>query len=113
VLLGRREREEEQARAWDTAAMRWQPGGAWVGMARTREGQEGGARAVAGVQVTRGVARSWRWRRGTAEARHMAGEAAASDMKQSRAECQRKKKRGGGPRDLLGICKNLMDLTVN
>jgi hypothetical protein len=27
--------------------------------------------------------------------------------------CQRKKKRGGGPKDVLGICKNLRDFTVN
>jgi hypothetical protein len=27
--------------------------------------------------------------------------------------CQRRKKRGGGPRDLVGIYKNLRDFTVN
>jgi hypothetical protein len=27
--------------------------------------------------------------------------------------CQRRKKRGGGPRDLAGNCKNLRDFTVN
>jgi hypothetical protein len=31
----------------------------------------------------------------------------------SRAECQRKKKREAGPKDFLGICKNLRDLIVN
>jgi hypothetical protein len=38
------------------------------GMARAREGQGGGARAVAGVQVTRGVCPSRRLRRGEARA---------------------------------------------
>jgi hypothetical protein len=74
---------------------------------------------VAGVLVTRGAARSWRWRRGTAEARHMAGEAALTPaaeeqrVKQGKQSmCQRRKTRGG-PRDLVGICKNLRDFTVN
>jgi hypothetical protein len=45
-----------------------------VGVARAREGQGGGARAALGLGSTRGVARSWRWRRGATEAQHMAGE---------------------------------------
>jgi hypothetical protein len=32
---------------------------------------------------------------------------------ESRAECQRRKKRGGSPKDLFGIFKNLKDCTVN
>jgi hypothetical protein len=86
--------------------MRWRPGGARVGVARAREGQGGEARAVAGVQATRGVAMSWRWRRETAEARHMAGEAAASDVKQSRGAEQsaRGRRRGKGSEGL--VCKN-------
>jgi hypothetical protein len=32
---------------------------------------------------------------------------------EGRAECQRRKKRGGGPKDLVGICKNLRDSSVN
>jgi hypothetical protein len=75
---------------------------------------------VAGVQVTRGAARSWRWHLGTAEARHRAGEAALTPaaeeqwVKQGKQSmCQRRKTRGGGPRDLIRICKNLKDFTVN
>jgi hypothetical protein len=34
VLLGSRGKEEEQARARDTVATRWRPGGARVGVAR-------------------------------------------------------------------------------
>jgi hypothetical protein len=45
-----------------------------VGVARAREGQGGGARAALGLGSTRGVARSWKWRRGATEAQHMAGE---------------------------------------
>jgi hypothetical protein len=102
VLLGRRGRGEEQARARDTAATRWRPGGARVGVAHAREGQGGEARAVAGVQATRGVARSWRWRWATAEARHMAREAAVSDMK-----------RGGVPKDWFAKTEKFRDLTIN
>jgi hypothetical protein len=43
------------------------------GMARVREGQKGEARAALGLGAMHGVARSWRWRRGAAEAEHMAG----------------------------------------
>jgi hypothetical protein len=34
-----------------------------------------------------------------------------ADDQQQRS--QRKKKREGGPKDFLGICKNLRDLTIN
>jgi hypothetical protein len=84
------------------------------GVARTREGQGGEARAVLGLGATRGSEGSRRWRRGGAGAvvsstdgrwqRNRAGE---------QSTCQRKKKRGGGPRDLVGICKNLMVFSVN
>jgi hypothetical protein len=37
-------------------------------VARARESQGGEARAALGLGVTRGVARSWSWRRGAAEA---------------------------------------------
>jgi hypothetical protein len=63
------------------AAARWQTAEPRGGVACAQEGQGGGAKVVAGVQVTRGAARSWRLRRGTAEAWHMAGGAVASDMK--------------------------------
>jgi hypothetical protein len=43
------------------------------GVARAREDQKREARAALGFGTTRGVARSWRWRRGAAEAEHMAG----------------------------------------
>jgi hypothetical protein len=58
---------------------------------------------MAGVQVTRGAARSWRCRRGTAEAQHMVGEAAASVVKQRRGaeqvpEEEEEERRSEGPR---------------
>jgi hypothetical protein len=72
---------------------------------------------VTGVPVTRGAARSWRWRRGTAGARHMAGKVAltpaAEEQRAKQSMCQRRKTRGGGPRDLIGNCKNLRDSSVN
>jgi hypothetical protein len=86
------------------------------GMACAREGQGGKARAALGLGSTRGAARSWRWRRGAAEAQHMVGEAAltpvAEEQRAKQRSCQRRKKRGGGPRDLVGNCKNLRDFTV-
>jgi hypothetical protein len=45
------------------------------GVAHARESQGGEARAALGLGATRGVARSWRWRRGATEAQHMAVEA--------------------------------------
>jgi hypothetical protein len=42
VLLGSRGKEEEQARAWDTAMTRWRPGGARVGVARAGKASGGG-----------------------------------------------------------------------
>jgi hypothetical protein len=86
------------------------------GVACAREGQGGKARAALELGSTRGAARSWRWRRGAAEAQHMAGEAAlipaAEEQRAKQRSCQRRKKRGGGPRDLVGNCKNLRDFTV-
>jgi hypothetical protein len=38
---------------------------------------------------------------------------AGSRGAEGRAECQRRKKRGGGPRDLIRIYKNLRDFNVN
>jgi hypothetical protein len=47
----------------------------------------------------------------------MAGEAAltpaAEEQRAEQRSCQRRKKRGAGPRDLVGKCKNLRDFTVN
>jgi hypothetical protein len=87
------------------------------GVACAREGQEGGARAAFGLGATRGVARSWRWRRGATEAQHIAGEAvltpAAGEQRAKQRNCQRRKKREGGPRGLIGKSKNLRDFTVN
>jgi hypothetical protein len=39
--------------------------------------------------------------------------AAVLQRSRGRAECQRRKKRGGGLKDLIGICKNLRDFTIN
>jgi hypothetical protein len=49
-----------------TATASCRPGGVWVGVARAGKGQQGRAGAAAGVQVTRGVCPSRRWRRGGA-----------------------------------------------
>jgi hypothetical protein len=87
------------------------------GVARAQESQGGGARAVLGLGATRGAARSWRWHRGAAEAQQMAGEAAltpaAEEQRAKQRRCQRRKKREGGPRGLIGNYKNLRDCTVN
>jgi hypothetical protein len=87
------------------------------GVARAQEGQGGEARAALGLGATRGVARNWRWHRGATEVQYMAGEAAltpaAGVQRAEQRSCQRRKKRGGGPRDLVGNCKNLRDITVN
>jgi hypothetical protein len=70
-----------------------------------------------GLGATRGVARNWRWRRGAAEAQHMAGEAAltpvAEKQRAKQRRCQRRKKRGGCPRGFVGNFKNLRDFTAN
>jgi hypothetical protein len=87
------------------------------GVARTQESKGGGVRAALGLGATRGAARSWRWCRGAAEAQHMAGEAALTPVvgvqRAKQRSCQRRKKRGGGPRDFVGNCKNLRDFMVN
>jgi hypothetical protein len=43
----------------------------------------------------------------------MAGGSAAVEEQRSRGGARRRKKREGGPKDFLGICKNLRDFTVN
>jgi hypothetical protein len=87
------------------------------GVACAREGKEGGARAAFGLGATRGVARNWRWLQGAVEAQHMAGEAvltpAAEVQRAKQRNCQRRKKREGGPRGLIGKSKNLRDFTIN
>jgi hypothetical protein len=87
------------------------------GMARAQEGQGGKARAALGLGATRGVARSWRWRRGATEAQHMAGDMvltpAAGVQWEKQSSCHRRKKREGGPRGLNGKSKNLRDFTIN
>jgi hypothetical protein len=85
------------------------------GVARAQEGQGEEARAALGLGSTRGEARSWT--RGATEVQHMAGEAtltpAVGVQRAEQRSCQRRKKRGGGPRDLVGNCKNLRDFTIN
>jgi hypothetical protein len=116
VLLGRRGRVEEQARARDTAAMRWRLGGARVGVARAGKASGGGKPGRERGRATHGACPSRRWRRGgigvaVSSTYGRGGGVEGRAGEQSR--CQRKKKRERGPRDLLGICKNLRDLTVN
>jgi hypothetical protein len=80
------------------------------GVARTREGQGGGARAVAGVQVTRGVCPSKRWRRGEAGA-VISG---SNDRRQRSRGGARGRRRGkGGPKDSFAKIEKSRDLTVN
>jgi hypothetical protein len=47
----------------------------------------------------------------------MVGEAvltpAAEEQRAEQRKCQRRKKRGGGPRGFVGNCKNFRDCTVN
>jgi hypothetical protein len=68
VVLGRRGKEEEQTWARDTAAARWRPGGAQVGVARAGKASRGGKRDRGRGRPTRGVCSSRRWRRGGAGA---------------------------------------------
>jgi hypothetical protein len=78
-------------------------------VAHAGEGQQGRARAAAGVQVTRGEGGSRRWS-GSGQPSGGWGRCtapAAKEAEQSRA-CQRKKN-GGGPRGLFEIFKNLRD----
>jgi hypothetical protein len=106
VLLWNQERESEGACTGDaTAAARWRRQSrrtAW----RAQEGQGGKARAALGLGSTRGEARNWRWRRGVAEAQHLAREAAltpAAEMQRAKQRnCRRRKKREGGPRGPIG-----------
>jgi hypothetical protein len=81
----------------------------WNGVARPQEGQGGKARAALGLGSTRGEARNWRWRRGAAEAQHLAGVAAltsaAEVQRAKQRNCQRRKKREGGPRGPIGKAK--------
>jgi hypothetical protein len=42
-----------------------------------------------------------------------AGGGATEEQRADQSMCQRRKKRGGGPKDLVGICKNLRDSSVN
>jgi hypothetical protein len=79
------------------------------GVARAQEGQGGEARAALGLGSTRGEGRNWRWRRGVAKVEHMAGEAvltpAAGVQRAKQRNRQRRKKREGGPRGLVGKTK--------
>jgi hypothetical protein len=80
------------------------------GVARAREGQGGEARAVAGVQVTRGVCPSRRWRRGEA----VAAMSGSDDRQQRSRGGARGRRRGkGGLKDMFAKTKKSRDLTVN
>jgi hypothetical protein len=78
-------------------------------VAHAGEGRQGRARAAAGVQVTCGEGGSRRW---SGNGQHSGGRGRCTtptgeEAEQSRA-CQRKKK-GGGPRGLFELFKNLRD----
>jgi hypothetical protein len=108
VLLGSRGKEEEQGHGGNEVAG-WRSG--WRGARgkgqRGREAGPGKGRALCGGEGSR------RWRRGGTGAAVSGVDDRRQRSQRSRAECQRKKKREGGPKDFLGICKNLRDLTVN
>jgi hypothetical protein len=61
VLLSRKVREIEQARAWNTAAAMWRPADGSGGRGAREIGQQGRARAAGDVQATRGEGGSRRW----------------------------------------------------
>jgi hypothetical protein len=75
----------------------------WGGMAYAREGQGGGARAVAGVQLTRGVCPSRRWRRGEAGAA-MSGSDDRRQRSRGAEEVPEEGEEGKGSEGL--VCKN-------
>jgi hypothetical protein len=50
-----------------------------------------------------------RWRGAAENGRRQRSNRGAEEQRR----CQRRKKRGGGPKDLVGICKNLRDSSVN
>jgi hypothetical protein len=51
--------------------------------------------------------------RGAAHGRRSGADTGGRGAAAEQRSCQRRKKRGGGPRDLVGNCKNLGDFTVN
>jgi hypothetical protein len=62
-----------------------------------------------GLGATRGAARSWRWRRGSSGVVVSGADAGDREAEQALEE----EEEGRGPRDLVGICKNLKDSSVN
>jgi hypothetical protein len=112
VLLGRRGREEEQARGRDTVAARWRPAAARVTVALTEEDSGGGKQDRERGRVTRGgrPSRRWCWGR----ARVAVSGASAGGRGQSRgAEDARGRRREGGPRDSFGKIEKSKDPTLN
>jgi hypothetical protein len=93
--------------------VRWRAAELLGSVARAREGQRGGARAVAGIQVTRGVCPSRRWHRGGARTMVSGADNQWQRKQRSRAGRQRKKKREGGPRDSFAKTEKSRNLTVN
>jgi hypothetical protein len=67
-------------------------------VASAREARGGEARAVAGVQVTRGTARSWRWRRGAAGAMGSGADTGSREVEQGSRAGARGRRRGKGVR---------------
>jgi hypothetical protein len=65
-------------------------------VARAQEGQGEGARAVAGVQVTRGMARSSRWRRGAAGTTGSGADTGGREAEQGSRAGARGRRRGEG-----------------
>jgi hypothetical protein len=51
--------------------------------------------------------------RGAAHGRGNGADTGGRGAAAEQRSCQRRKKRGGGPRDLVGNCKNLRDFTVD
>jgi hypothetical protein len=92
VLLGRRGREKEQARARDMAAARWRPAGALVAVALAEQDSRGGEQDRGRGRATLGVCPSRRWRRGGVRA--TVGGAGSRRQRGSRAGGRQRKKKG-------------------
>jgi hypothetical protein len=81
-------------------------------VARAGEGQQGRARAAAGVQVTRGEGGSRRWSGGGSTAAARGEVVHRRQRRQSIAAHARGRRKEGGPKGLCGNIKNLRDPTI-
>jgi hypothetical protein len=96
-----------------TATASCRPGGVQVGVARARKDQQGRAGAAAGVQVTRGVCPSRRWRLGGVRAAVGGAGSRWQRGAEEQSKAPEEEEERGGSEGL--VCKNRKsrDLTVN